>query len=86
MSNFYCYKNQNVLVTIKHKLDGEIIPKLVGPTQRCISTKKKIMKEEKRAKDTKKYVLKGEIQFKDYQNCLKAKQFENINFFEKKKI
>ena len=35
---------------IRHKLDGEIIPKFVDPSPKMYSHKKDIGKEEKRAK------------------------------------
>ena len=41
----------------------------------------------KKAKGTKKCAIKRKIKFKDYNNCLRASQIENItNYLEKKEI
>ena len=40
----------------------------------------------KKAKGTKKCAIKRKTKFKDYNNCLRASQIENINYLEKKEI
>ena len=60
---------------IRHKLDGEIIPKFVDPSPKMYSHKKDIGKEEKRAKILKNAYWKEKSNKKTSKNCYSGHNF-----------
>ena len=70
---------------MKDKLGDNIMKEFEGLREKKFNYLTDNESEGKKAKDTKKCVIKRKLQFKDYNNCLKAIQLENkTNQIEKK--
>ena len=80
-------KNEKVIGSMKDEVRGQIMKEFVQLRAKSYSYLKDNNGEDKKTKGTKKCAIKKELKFKDYNNCLRASQIENIlNFLEKKKL
>ena len=72
---------------MKDELGGQIMKEFLGLRAKTYSYLKDNDDEYKKAKDKKKCVIKRKLKFRDFNNCLRASQIENlINYSEKKII
>ena len=72
---------------MKDELGGKIMKEFLGLRAKTYSYLKDNDDEYKKPKDKKKCVIKRKLKFRDFNNCLRASQIENlINYSEKKII
>ena len=70
---------------MKDELGGQIMKEFVGLRAKTYSYLKDNDDEYKNAEDKKECVIKRKLKFRDFNNCLRASQIENlINYSEKK--